>query len=156
MISNGRTNIIFGYCEGRLKATEDLLLKVQSSNIIDENGFLKNQLLNNIDEYQSRIESIWKQKSRETWLLEEDHNTKFFHTSTLIRGRRNIILNTDGRWSSNINDISSWFIHHFNDIFKWSFDDSTCLNNEFSIRFTQCISLEDNNDLLSILEKRVK
>lgn len=36
-------------------------------------------------------ERVWKQKSREIWLMDGDANTKFFHTATLVRRKRNYI-----------------------------------------------------------------
>lgn len=46
-------------------------------------------------------ELLWLQKSRNDWLKHGDSNTKFFHTSTLIRRRRNRIealQNDRGEW----------------------------------------------------------
>jgi hypothetical protein len=36
-------------------------------------------------------ESLWKSKSRETWLTCRNLNSKYFHTSTLIRRRANAV-----------------------------------------------------------------
>ena len=36
-------------------------------------------------------EEFWAMKARITWLVEWDRNTSFFHTSTLVRRRRNRI-----------------------------------------------------------------
>lgn len=43
-------------------------------------------------------ELLWYQKSRENWVKFGNKNTKFFHTQTIIRRRRNMIagLNIDG------------------------------------------------------------
>ncbi|CAL1367637.1 unnamed protein product [Linum trigynum] len=44
---------------------------------------------------------FWLQKSRATWIVEEDRNTRFFHLSTLKRQRFNCILglkNSEGHW----------------------------------------------------------
>lgn len=34
-------------------------------------------------------EEFWSVKSRLNWLIQDDRNTKFFHSSTLIRRKRN-------------------------------------------------------------------
>lgn len=39
----------------------------------------------------NRIESNWKQKSKETWLLNGDHNTKYSRMSIMIKRRQNTI-----------------------------------------------------------------
>ena len=46
-------------------------------------------------------EMIWFQKSREKWIELGDRNTKYFHTSTIIRRRRNRIealKDDENRW----------------------------------------------------------
>ena len=37
-------------------------------------------------------ESLWAQKSRSKWIIQDDKNTKFFHQSTLPRRHHNRIL----------------------------------------------------------------
>lgn len=46
-------------------------------------------------------ELLWKQKSRNDRLIAGDNNTKFFHTSTIVRRRRTKIeslMNDEGVW----------------------------------------------------------
>jgi exonuclease III len=46
-------------------------------------------------------EELWAQKSRVGWVVEGDRNTKFFHTSTIVRRRANKIVrlrNSVGEW----------------------------------------------------------
>lgn len=48
-------------------------------------------------------EILWFQKSRLDALKDVDHNTKFFHLSTIIRRRRNridMLLDGEGNWIS--------------------------------------------------------
>ena len=44
-----------------------------------------------LDNLLIKEESLWRSKSRETWLTCKDRNIKYFHTSTLIRKRSNAI-----------------------------------------------------------------
>jgi hypothetical protein len=46
-------------------------------------------------------EELWALKSRMGWVVERDRNTKFFHTSTIVRRRANKIVrlgNSVGEW----------------------------------------------------------
>lgn len=37
-------------------------------------------------------ETLWRQKSRETWLRDRDKNTKSSHTMANVCGRRNLLV----------------------------------------------------------------
>lgn len=66
---------------------------------------------------------MWRQKSRETWLKEGDANTKFFHTATTIRRKRNFIgtiKRDDGSVCRNRSEIGSFLEEKFGDLFKAS------------------------------------
>lgn len=46
-------------------------------------------------------EMLWRQKLRIDWIKEGDRNTRFFHTTTLMRRRRNkldVLLDDQGEW----------------------------------------------------------
>lgn len=45
-----------------------------------------------LDKQLRREEILWRQKSRETWLVSSDLNTKFYHALTIIRRCHNQIL----------------------------------------------------------------
>jgi hypothetical protein len=90
-------------------------------------------------------ESLWKSKSRETWLLCKDLNTKFFHSSTLIKRRSNAVnfLKTnEGAWVSNRAKIGGNFVSHFFNLFASSTppieDDTLCLFVLWSLLRTTC------------------
>lgn len=53
---------------------------------------LENRLIIEYSEILKREEKYWKLRSRINWLAQGDANTKFFHSTTLNRHRRNKIL----------------------------------------------------------------
>ncbi|XP_028121413.1 uncharacterized protein LOC114318678 [Camellia sinensis] len=66
-------------------------------------------------------EMLWYQKSRSNWLMFGDANTRFFHTSTLIRRKRNRIMalkNDDGTWCTNQIELQARAVQHFQQLFK--------------------------------------
>ncbi|KAH0705372.1 hypothetical protein KY290_010066 [Solanum tuberosum] len=68
---------------------------IQNSPKYAYNSFLRNLENELVQEYNYILrveEEFWKLKSRVNWLNEGDANTRFFHTTTLNRRRRNKIL----------------------------------------------------------------
>ena len=66
-----------------------------------------------------RRERIWRQKARSYGFKLKDHNTKFFHASTLFRRKKNEIVNTkiNGRFIQGVTnlkyEIRTFFSHRF-------------------------------------------
>ena len=95
-------------------------------------------------------ESLWRSKSRETWLTCKDLNTKYFHTSTLIRRRSNAInflKSTVGDWFSSRANIGGIFIDHFKNLFSTS---NPLIEEEMLDLFSHVISVAKNLSLCSI------
>ena len=68
-------------------------------------------------------EEFWALKSRVGWVVDGDRNTKFFHTSTIIRRRFNKILrlkNSVGEWLENSDIIRDHIQSAFIDLFSSS------------------------------------
>ena len=68
-------------------------------------------------------EDFWALKSRVGWVVEGDRNTKFFHTSTLVRRRANKIIrlrNSVGEWITDSNRIRLHIQQGFVELFSTS------------------------------------
>lgn len=66
-------------------------------------------------------ELLWQQKSRVQWLRSGDANTKFFHASTLIRQRRNMILTLQddaGTWIEGKEALQDMALTFYKQLFK--------------------------------------
>ena len=73
--------------EARLKGIQKALANNPSRFLIR----LDKQLSEEYWEVNQQEEEFWSVKSRYNWLIQGDRNTAFFHTSTLIRRKRNKI-----------------------------------------------------------------
>ena len=73
--------------EARLKGIQKALANNPSRFLIR----LDKQLSEEYWEVNQQEEEFWSVKSRYNWLIQGDRNTPFFHTSTLIRRKRNKI-----------------------------------------------------------------
>ncbi|KAF7842342.1 ribonuclease H [Senna tora] len=65
-------------------------------------------------------ESLWAQKARETWLVNGDRYTAYFHNIVKRRRVQNhitTIQDENGGWCDNLKDIQSMGISYFKDIF---------------------------------------
>jgi hypothetical protein len=99
-----------------------------------------------LDELLIQEETLWKSKSRENWLTCSDLNTKFFHTSTIIRRRTNAVnfLKTNaGGWISDRTEIGGNFV----DLFSST---SPQIDDELLEFFPPIISEVENQALISI------
>ena len=78
-------------------------------------------LIKELDIVLEQEETIWYQKSREKWITMGDRNTSYFHTSTIIRRRRNRIemLQDDaGRWISNAGELEKLALEFFTRLYS--------------------------------------
>jgi len=70
---------------GEIKRMQDLLDGHQTDDLLKR----EEELLKEFDVVLEQEEIVWFQKSKEQWVVDGDRNTTFFHTSTIIRRRRN-------------------------------------------------------------------
>ncbi|KAG8479491.1 hypothetical protein CXB51_029692 [Gossypium anomalum] len=74
-------------------------------------------------------ESIWRQKSRMTWLKDRDSNTAFFHRAVKIKAKRKFVhgMKTGNSWYSEPKELKKKMFNFFRDHFsypskKWKMD----------------------------------
>ncbi|KAF8390857.1 hypothetical protein HHK36_023156 [Tetracentron sinense] len=82
---------------------------------------LERELIKDYNAVLAQEELLWFQKSRSMWLKYGDRNTKFFHTSTLIRRRRNKIealKGDDGTWSTDPCQLKQMAIYYFQQLYS--------------------------------------
>ncbi|XP_035545422.1 uncharacterized protein LOC118348263 [Juglans regia] len=113
----------FGHIQAQIKHLSDILSSIQDQDLPPSSLSLEMDLQTNLQELLIREETLWRQKSRVTWLTTTDLNTKFFHASTVIRRRRNMIdcLKTGrNQWSTDPSIIATTIQDHFQKIFTSS------------------------------------
>ena len=65
-------------------------------------------LIAELDGVFEKKEVLWFQKSREKWIALGDRNTQYFHTSTIIRRRRNMIEMLKNEMTNGFQNRRSW------------------------------------------------
>lgn len=68
-------------------------------------------------------ETLWRQRSRATWLKDGDRNTKFFHGKANQRKQTNHIKklkDDDGGWWSGQDNVEKILLHYFGELFSSS------------------------------------
>ena len=104
-------------------------LSVRLKGIQESLSFRPNDFLVELDrnlrlEYAEVVrleEEFWAMKARILWLVEGDRNTAFYHTSALVRRRRNCILcmkDRVGNWLSGDKEIADYIRKGFMELFK--------------------------------------
>jgi hypothetical protein len=140
----------FGNIHKKIKETFNLIDTVQQTSPFQTTFELEISLKLDLENLLVKGEILWRFKSRETWLTCKDLNTKYFHTSTIIRRRSNAVhfLKLDlGDWVSSRAEIGGNFSSHFTNIFA-----SSNLPSEFEMLdlFSPIIFDEENAILSSI------
>lgn len=89
---------VFGNIFKQLRIIRARLKGIQKSDSYFHSNFLHNLKKELTDKYDSLLKAekdFWLTKSRINWLTEEDANTSFYHTTSLVRIKRNKILNLE-------------------------------------------------------------
>uniref|UniRef100_A0A2N9GPX3 Reverse transcriptase zinc-binding domain-containing protein n=1 Tax=Fagus sylvatica TaxID=28930 RepID=A0A2N9GPX3_FAGSY len=143
---------VFGNTKARIKALEDKIKEIQDLDPCQENIEMEAALNVELNEWLEWEELKWKQKSKELWLRKGDRNSKFFHLSTVVRRRRNLISEiqlSDGQWIHSRDDIESYFSMQFQNIFQTS---NPHIPPQLEGLFTPCITELENTNLSRVPE----
>ncbi|KAF7803027.1 Transposon TX1 uncharacterized [Senna tora] len=106
---------IFGKKEAILTKIQNIEERLASS----PNGNLKASQEKLWKEYElilDQEELLWLQKSRCQWTVNCDRNTRFYHTTTMIRRKRNkveALMNSDGEWIYDGDTLMQMAVHYF-------------------------------------------
>lgn len=131
----------------RIIAIEKEIDKQQHNSPSQENLEEEANLLLELEEWQAKEDIKWKQKSRELWLKEGDHNSKFFHASTIIRRKNNIaeIKLENGNYIYENEDIEKYFEKHFQELYNSS---NPNFPRDLENLISTCMEPEENEDLI--------
>ena len=131
-------NIIhFGNIQAKIKSSLIKLEQIQLSPTCPQASVQESLLKKEHDDLLIKEESLWRTKSRDTWLQCKDLNTKYFHSSTLIRRRSNAVnflKTSEEAWVSSRTEIGGTFVSHFSKLFSSSasLNDDWCTNLMYS------------------------
>jgi len=106
-----------GKLMGEIKRMQDLLDGHQTDDLLKR----EEELLKEFDVVLEQEEIVWFQKSKEQWVVDGDRNTTFFHTSTIIRRRRNridMLQNDEGRWLSNAQELETLALEYYRRLYS--------------------------------------
>jgi hypothetical protein len=104
---------------------------------------METSLKTSLDDLLLKEEILWKSKSRELWLSCTDLNTKFFHSSTIIKRRSNsvnFLKIESGSWLSDRASIGDSFVSHFTNLFSST---NPPISDEMLDLFAPVISADD-------------
>ncbi|XP_030498086.2 uncharacterized protein LOC115713745 [Cannabis sativa] len=133
---------------------EKVLAKIQKNPPSQENTKMEASIMLEIEEIESRQNSIWRRQSRELWLSKGDRNFKFFHAFMVIRRKRNFIWaikNDNGIWLENRPIIDGNFCEKFGKVFESS---QLKIPDEFLISFQLRLLMRKISFLLLFLQQK--
>ncbi|XP_057756534.1 uncharacterized protein LOC130975820 [Arachis stenosperma] len=117
-------NETFGNIFRKKRRILNIIQGIQKSRLYGRNKFLdglEKDLSEELEKILDQEEIFWLQKSRQKWLVEGDRNTKYFHTKTLVRRRKNKIVklrNNNGIWCEEVEAVKSIVSNFFTDLYR--------------------------------------
>ncbi|KAG7599606.1 Endonuclease/exonuclease/phosphatase superfamily [Arabidopsis suecica] len=106
-----------------IKIVQDALELNQTDDLLKK----EEELIKEFEVVLEQEEVLWFQKSREKWVVLGDRNTTYFHTSTIIRRRRNRIealKGDDGRWLTSPPELEELAVNYYKRLYSMEDVDS--------------------------------
>ncbi|XP_061368719.1 uncharacterized protein LOC133311659 [Gastrolobium bilobum] len=115
---------VFGFIQhkkNKIIARLDGIQKQSSSHPSRHFEKLEAKLRKELSDILDQDEQLWHQKSKGDWIRDGDRNTRFYHTSTLIRRKRNKVLKLQdeaGHWINGEEELIALARNFFINLFK--------------------------------------
>jgi len=100
-----------------ITVVQDLLEQAQTDDLLKQEA----ELIKELDMVLEQEEMLWYQKSREKWVVHGDKNTSFFHTSTIIRRRRNridMLKDEEDRWVVDMAELEKLALEYYRRLYS--------------------------------------
>lgn len=100
-----------------IQAVQNLLEQSQTDELLNKDDIL----LKEFDVVLEQKEIVWFQKSREKWIALGDRNTKYFHTSTIIRRRRNrieMLKDDEDKWVEKPQELAKMAVQYYQRLYS--------------------------------------
>jgi hypothetical protein len=82
---------------------------------------LENKLQNELAKILQQEQMMWFQRSRAKWLMDGDHNTRYYHLKTITRRRYNNVImlrNATGEWIEDVTQLQNMVNNFYYDLFS--------------------------------------
>ncbi|KAL4300764.1 hypothetical protein AHAS_Ahas17G0233500 [Arachis hypogaea] len=139
---------VFGNVFKRKRKLLGRIAGIQKTQSYGRNPFLEDlerELNRELEQILEQEEILWMQKSRQLWITDGDRNTKYYHTKTAIRRRKNRILKLrleNGNWSEDQEELKNSAIAYYSKLYE---EDNFC---------SPCLRTSTTYPVLSNQEKR--
>ena len=139
----------FGSVRKELKLKEKLLAQAELEALTNGINFRARGLRNEVDDLLDKEMRMWFQRAHALWAIHGDINSKYFHSRTTQRYRRNKIegiKNARGQWCLDPKEVAKELLDFYSDLFSLT---QAC-QPELALETIQCVVTKDmNKELLT-------
>ncbi|GKV02021.1 hypothetical protein SLEP1_g14508 [Rubroshorea leprosula] len=134
---------VFGNIDSQLdealKNIEAIDIKCEGQDITKDDMLKRKEGFENLWQCLKKKESLWRQKSRASWIKDGDANSRFFHRITNGRRQRNMIHGVDdkGTWIDDPDQVKLIILDHFKNQFSSQPQIRPSLEHMFSNRLSR-------------------